>query len=397
MKKAFARRGLLLLLLVVLFLSSCQPDPQPTPEPPHVAENLVAVFVDSTTRQYLSTEIDRYVEDIQRELGLKVRLFPQDYHSPEQVREELICLDQTDILKGVILIGEVPIPWIEITIPNLMNVQEFPSDMFYMDLEEGSWTDTDSNRKYEWENLRYRESPPKKLIWSGRIKGYNGDLELLKAYFDRNHLYRTVQISLPRSLFVYSPGQHWGPSSDKLENYINNLKDCFTRDHHLYAKSQISILVDAQKRNFLSELEKVYETVTVHCHGWHTSQSLDPEGIDPERIVYSSDIKEVRPQGYFYHLICCGNGDFSRNEYIAGHYLLDGNGLLCVAYSTTAIMKSFNNSYELFPLLERGLRYGEALVEFLRIPLVTNDTNETSYPNWDFCTHLIGDPTLKFR
>ena len=395
MNNMTVNRMLALALFTALFVFACQHDPQP--DPAHVAEDLVAVFVDPATRQYLSAEIDRYVEDIQRDLGMEIRVFSQVFPGPGQVREELIRIARADILHGVILIGEIPAPLIEITGPTLMNDLEYPSDMFYMDLEEGSWTDADGNGKYEWENLKYRVSPPEKLIWSGRIKPYNGDLDLLKAYFDRNHLYRTGQVSLPRSLFVYSPGQHWGPSADKLEDYINNMKDDFTRDSLLYSNEQITLLVNASIKDFLSELKKVRETVTVHCHGWHTSQSLDSEAIDPNRIVYSSDIRETRPKGYFYHLISCGNGDYTQEDYLAGHYLLDGNGLLCLAYSTEAIMKGFENSYELFPLLERGLRYGEALVEFLRTPMVETNTNITTYPNWDFCTHLIGDPTLKFR
>ncbi|MFH1169962.1 MAG: C25 family cysteine peptidase [Candidatus Vogelbacteria bacterium] len=335
----------------------------------------IAVFSDTHTYQTLKVEIDQYILDVQKDTGSVVKLFADDFKKPEQVRNKLQEI-YSQGLQGSILIGEVPIPYFE-------SPGEFiggggnllPSDRYYMDLESSDFIDEDNNGKYELEKYggRYSKNLPDNLLWVGRIKSYGNDIELLRAYFQRNHLYRTNKINPVKSLLVYSMDTQSGPVGATMAIYENNIKDSFFRTG-LYSKEQVSLIVDTPKSVFLNEMSKSYETASINAHGNATSQQIG-EGITP------ADIKNSKPKPYFYYLLSCVNGDFSKKDYLAGHYLLDGNGLVVIAHTIQALAGA-DEAKNYMAYLAQGDNFG---VAFVKVQKRVNEMHAT----------LIGDPTLK--
>ncbi|PJB99532.1 MAG: hypothetical protein CO077_01215 [Candidatus Nealsonbacteria bacterium CG_4_9_14_0_8_um_filter_35_12] len=340
-------------------------------------EKIVAVFVDTNTYNSLRSEVDQYLFDVNNDLNLNAQLFVENFTTPQQVRSELLRLKDKN-LAGSVLIGNIPIPYFESSKPFVGGDNIIPSDWYYMLLERTDFVDEDNNGMFEWEKFqgKFAEKESQKLYWSGRIKLYNNDLNLLKSYFNRNHLYRINQIKTEKSLIVYSPNIQSGPSGATLEIYTQNIKDSFSRSG-LYNKDQISVVVGISRDSFLSELSKEYESASINAHGDAFSQEIG-EGVS------SKDIARIKPKPYFYYLLSCSNADFSKENYLAGHYLFDGNGLV-VFGNTDPAMVGADESHFYMEYLSQEETFGEAFVK------------KQSWVSLPIQEVITGDPTLRMR
>lgn len=337
----------------------------------------VAVFVDKNTYSVLESEINQYVSDIESDSSsTTVKLFVDDFQNPQQVRSKLITLRPG--LKGSVLIGNIPIPYFKSDKAfsggggNIM-----PSDRYYMDLERGDMIDEDNDGNFEYERYqgKYSDKMPDTLYWVGRIKSYNNDVEMVRSYFKRNHLYRTGQIKPQKSLLSYSMNIQSGPVGATLGIYENNMKDSFSSSS-LYTRNQVSLIVGTTKQLFLNELQKDYETASINAHGNWLEQEIG-EGIIPQDIV------KTKPKPYFYYLLSCSNGDFSKDNYLGGHYLFDGNGLAVLAYTFPSLMGADESKFYM-EYVAQGKTFGEA---FVKVQSIVNEMTSI----------ILGDPTLKIR
>lgn len=337
----------------------------------------VAVFVDKNTYSALKSEINQYISDIENDSpSTTVKLFVDDFQNPQQIRGKLITLRPG--LKGSVLIGNIPIPYFESDKSfsggggNIM-----PSDRYYMDLERKDMVDEDNDGNFEYDKYqgKYSDEMPKKLYWVGRIKAYNEGVEMLKSYFERNHLYRAGKIKPQKSLLAYSMSIQSGPVGATAKIYENNMKDSFFYTN-LYTKDQISLLVDTTKPAFLAELSKDYETASINAHGNWLEQQIGA-GLTPQDIV------GTKPKPHFYYLLSCSNGDFSKENYLGGHYLFDGNGLVVLAYTFPSLMGADESKFYM-EYLAQGKTFGES---FVKVQSRINEMTPT----------ILGDPTLKIH
>lgn len=347
------------------------------PEPEAPPEGIVAIFIDVNNYNIMKAEIDQYLSDVKNDLNTNVELFMDNFATPIEVREKLIEL-KAQGLRGSVLIGDIPIPYFESDVPFCVwggNV--LPTDRYYMDLDSTDFFDEDGDGMFEIQKYagQYQSEMPSKLYWSGRIKPYSDDIAILKAYFNRNHLYRIGKKRPHELLFVYSPSIESGPVGATPEIYESNVKDEFSGTG-LYSRNQIMLSVNISKTEVLTELSKDYESASINAHGDLHNQEIG-DGINPEDIV------RIKPKPYFYYLLACANGDFSKADYLAGHYLLDGNGLVVVAYTVPTITCATDSNFYM-EYLSRGDVFGEAIVtEQYRL----NELHIT----------ILGDPTLRIR
>ena len=398
-------------------ISSCQSPERgaaPTPSLPKKSETptkvdefgvetqTIAIFVDENTYVQLTPEIERYVKDIENDLQANVSLFHQNWQNPEDIRSRLLSLRYNN-LRGTVLIGEIPavyFDWEEEEPPPCPYAGRYPypSDRYYMDLESELFIDNNSNGMFsDWD---YLVEKPIELIWVGRIKppveGPEG-IDLLRNYFDRNHQYRTGQSSPTKKMLVCSSFEvpelpppmiqegekmvEGTPRALTLEKYLDNLYDAFTGwgfSRPLYNRSEINILVDSPRNEYLEVFQKDYEILSVNVHGSPVNQTFKDGNVEVE------DIKTAQPEPYFYFLVSCFNGDFTKENYIGGHYLFDGNGLLVWALTT----KGFHGVWEAthyLKFLSLGDTFGEA---FVHKEEASNVVKEAV---------LLGDPTLRIR
>lgn len=392
-KKAVWILLIVCLVLTLAFGGCARPEtsvPPPTstlPSPPQekpeieVKPQTIAILIDENTYRQVRTEIERYAMDIKNDLQANVFLFHQNWQSPREVKNQLLSLKDKN-LKGAVLIGEIPVPYFEST---LCIIGDFPSDRYYMDLEDAFFTDEDNDGKFELTNYSVNENLMR-IIWVGRIKPYRGGAEgitLLKNYFERNHQYRTGKISPTKRLLVYSPDIQNGPCGATLEIYLNNMRDFLTLHRSsdiLYSWDEIDILVGSSRQEYLEALQKNYEILELNAHGTQFAQIL---GDGP---ISSEDVKVAQPKPYFYFLYSCANGDFTQENYIGGHYLFDGNGLV-VYTPVTSSMAGAGEMRKYIAPLALGLTFGEAAVSF----------GTQGITSFGLLEVILGDPTLRIR
>lgn len=388
--------GLITFVFCLMFFVQCKSDSaskeQSKPDT-STKSNTIAVFVDNGTYENLKTEIDRYIEDVKRDIDAEIKLYNQDFAKAEEIRNILMGLFKSDKLIGSVLIGNLPTATYEYYTNIYTGFYDLPTDWFYMMLEEDCVKDLDGDGKYEVEQMPYWQKPPDKFPWTGRIKGYNSDYSLLKRYFDRNHEYRTGGLKTDPTIFIYSMGKS-GPTHDDKDIYHKNLKDNYERSSNLYLRENMVVQSEETAGPFFNELKKYHETAVVHCHGWHKIQNL-LHSTDGD-YVRPADLLANPPGALFYYQVSCGTGAFTVEDYLAGHYMFNGRGLVCFAYTTAGVMKGFDDSYGFFPYLEKGQNFGEAYKSFISEGTHHSDGGKV-YGKWDLTTTLLGDPTLKMR
>ena len=402
---------LAIVLALVFSLFSCGPSPEVTPTSPSeegeareldIETQTIAVLVDENTYHQVTSEIERYVKDIEDDLKANVLLYHQNWQNPEEVRNRLLSLKDKN-LRGAVLIGEIPAAYFETTTWCRLR-PGFVSDRYYMDLESDDlFTDEDEDGKFELDDYYGGEDKLGEIIWVGRIKppvGGTKGIDLIKDYFDRNHQYRTGKTSPTKTLLVYSPNipelpppmiqegdrmVEGTPRVLTLEKYLENIRDDLTlhgSSNILYSSSEIDILVGSLRDEYLEALQKEYEILSFEAHGTPTSQSFKDGPITFE------DIETICPKPYFYFLNSCSNGDFSRENYIGGHYLFDGNGLLVYTLAAPSIFSRVGNMRIHIQPLALGQTFGETFV----LNFHWGGIGTLGLPEV-----ILGDPTLSIR
>jgi len=271
-------------------------------------------------------------------------------------------------LAGALLVGNIPaIVFNEKEIQGDPYRHDHLCDFYYMDLD-GIWEDSDGNGVYDthadfkvhfvnrimkainkrlhaWGNYRSPE------IWVSRLRAdtlpsLGNEVELLKTYFAKNHLYRTGGMSLPpRRSFVVAPGidvmrSGWGARPNKLYTDV--------------AIAQCQDNTSSALRSFLGS-SPGYEWGIINVFsgpGIHHFDYFEGGGFDPswwktnkgkERInaysdenhkphdVTSQDIHSIKPRTLFYHLLTSEVGRHDRSGYLAGAYIFSGSGLAAIA------------------------------------------------------------------
>ena len=93
---------------------------------------------------------------------------------------------------GILFIGDVTAAWAEVS------GDQFPSDLFYMDLD-GTWTDANDDGVYEIHEAGSGDMGPE--VYVGRIYAntltYDTEANMVNDYFAKAHAYRTGELTQP--------------------------------------------------------------------------------------------------------------------------------------------------------------------------------------------------------
>jgi PKD repeat protein len=334
----------------------------------------VAIFVDDYTYGNLIDEIKIFEHDIENDLKANVYVYHDNWENSDMVRDKLIEIKDENLV-GSILIGDIPLVYFERYEEGKNSPGHGPSDRYYMDLESSLFIDQDNDGIFN-STFYWIKNDPMKIIWTGRIKPYldgQDGINQLKDYFERNHNYRTGKITVDQKLLLYSPSISSGPSGSNLEIYLDNLEDSVTRTD-LYSFDDFDYLVNCTKGEFLESLETDYEICSIPVEGFVSTQEIGTG-------ITTQDILDAQPKPYFYYLFTYGCCDLSYDDYLGGHYLFDGNGLV-VQGDTISPGISATEAVGYFDLLALGHTFGDALIHkgYREIYLM-----------------LLGDPTLNIR
>jgi hypothetical protein len=338
---------------------------------------LVYLLVSSSVYEPLKDRLQRWIDDVEK-TGFEVT--QKVITSNESAIEIRTLLRNTPNLVGCLMVGEIPYVVYKTTYEypeGVSHSETFPTDLYYMDLD-GVWIDSDKDGFFDGHK---GDIAPE--IWVGRLKASTlsgNEVQLLRNYFDKNHLYRNGALTLPHRALMYT--DHY------LDYYTNELTP-----ETIYAlKSVYSEVVKVaypQKtsaEDYLQHLKQGYNLVRLLVHSGGFGHYF---GNQTDGKVYGRDIKALDPKGFFYVITSCGDFDYRQIDYIGGWYVF------AESYSLLAIGDS--GVHDLFVVLPKvffpRLRteyFGLAYLRYLQ-ECVRENARVDSVHN----AIMIGDPLLK--
>ena len=347
---------------------------------------LIYVLVYGSIYDYVKFHIDRYISDVER-LGFNATVLPISGVSPEEIRA-LLMNAFSDGLVGCLFVGDVLWALYEMDDPDPnIGHEEFPIDLFYMDLN-GVWTDTDGDGIYdEHTGDRIPE------IWVGRIKAsgmVGSEVSLIQNYFDKNHDYRTGALSLPNRALIYIDDD-WarGASSDWSE-FVDYAVGLVYNNRTLVNENATTHPAD-----YLVRLNQNWSLVHLMVHG---EADLHYFMTDGEWVgnVSPADIWSTDPHAFFYILFSCTNAKYNEADYIAGWYVFsDTYGVAAVSSTKTGGMLWTSDFYSNF----RRETLGFSFREWLTIRVAEEDADPSWWydKSWYYGMTILGDPTLSAK
>lgn len=348
----------------------------------------VYLLVSSSIYESLKPWTDRWIEDVER-TGAQIITKPITKETPDEIRA---LLQNTPDLTGCLMVGDIPTVKYEMDfiLEGDLFHEEFPTDLYYMDLD-GDWLDTDNDGIFDTHTGNI--SPE---TWVGRLKAsglptLGDEINLLKNYFDKNHLYRIGALTLPRRALLYVDDMSdvlWTDSSGKPVTYpdlvpVYDKALSSVYDLRVVAEPEVTTATD-----YLKRLEEGWNLVRLVVHsggfGHHFRHLGDWDGK-----VFPEDICRKDPKAFFYTIISCENFDYTRTNYMGGCYVFSKS------YSLLAIGDSGIHdvlqvlSDEFFPRLKSDC-FGSAFLHYLQ-ECVREGARLDSIHN----AIMIGDPLLK--
>jgi len=402
-----------------------------------VGPHHVALIVEQRLAEPLSSAIGQFRVDL---AGEGVTLVLMDSLTadtpPARLRGVLQTMASTVSLDGAILVGDFP--------AILFNQPEeqgdpywhdYLSDLYYMDLD-GYWADADTNGVYE----THTDEAPSRWAWpwfgggnrepeiwvsrlaAGTLPGVGQEVELLRAYFDKNHTYRT------------SPGTGMEPRLFMVGAGINLPEsDWGVRPGSLYRPAQIDAVLCSDSsatslRTFLSSGERyeigvinVFSGPRIHHFGVHEGEGYDPywdrwpEGrrevtafsdvLHPSSDISWKDIVHWQPRVRFYQILSSETGRHDQVNYLGGAYIFTGDGLAAIAgtqhsgaMGTPTLYEDFAAGLTIGEAWRRALSYElERTGEPARLDWCEGGFVEEPYGEWPSKAVLLGDGSLRLR
>jgi hypothetical protein len=328
----------------------------------------IYIFVPSTIYNMISSEVLQYVNDLAT-LDLATEIYSGTWGTAEDVKQYL-QERYTEHVIGCLMIGAIPCAWYEMEA--FGEYEEFPIDLYYMDLD-GNWSDTDNDGIYD-----HHAGDRAPEIWIGRLKAdvLSGDeIEFYKNYFYKCHQYRTKAYELPKKALVYID-----------DDWATDYGFAWNKEVQ-YAYAQTDLITDkwtTSAKDYTTRLTEGYEMVHLASHSSPFAHYfMDPNGLNG--IVTSNDITNIDPHVFFYNLFCCSAARYIETDYIAGAYLFTDTYSLVVLGSTK--IGGMWQSTQFYKTLGDGKCFGEAFTKWFTAEGIDR-------PDWFYGMVLLGDPTL---
>jgi len=329
-------------------------------------QNVVDLVINSKIYPEITSEINTFVQDL-TDAGYSVQIDTISGMSHTALRTHLSTI--TDLV-GAIFIGEVPVAWFETN--GFGGWEEFPHDLYFCDLN-GTYIDADGDGIYD--NHTGSVAPE---IWVGRIYARNltwgNEVELLKRYFKKNHLYRVDSLSVPQRGLTF----------------IDDDWSSWTTCGLDYIYSNVVVINDGYQTiasNYRNELLQGYEWIQLCAHSspWGSTFKYGYSGY--RGTVFNYEIFTLEPHALFYNLFACSGTRFVEENHSAGWYIfIDPYGLLAVGSTKTGSMLYFEDFY--YPIGQQNMSIGDGFKTWF------TQWGEMDW-DWFYGMNILGDPTLK--
>lgn len=264
----------------------------------------VAVIINSELYPRVKDSIDRYLDDLKNE-GYEVLFSQWDYEvhqDVEELKNVLKDYHQNHQLQGAVLIGKLPYLQNK---PIAKGVGEGPIDTYLMDLNSSS---ADFNKGLInldiWVSRIW--APEDGLLFPGM-----SDAELTKAYFEKNHLYRTCQTPVPDLKIKFNADAESANRLLQVGDYLNS----WVNFYQYLSESGYP----QEYLKFVRENPAQYLYLKSHS----TPRAHSFTFSDNKVKITSKDIVQANIQQPFLLLNACSACKFSDSQSLGNAYLFD--------------------------------------------------------------------------
>lgn len=336
---------------------------------------LVYVIVNSTLYSGLRTNLEVYASDLEK-IGLSTTILSFNGSNHTDLKAILVNAYSKGLV-GCLLVGQLPSAYYEdLKVDN----ETYPCDLYLMDLD-GNWTDADNNGRYD--NHTGSRQPE---IWLGRlvVSAVIGDeVSILRRYFDKNHDYRTGNLSLPDRALLYV--------DDPWDKLVNNLDTAVALAYD--NRTIVSNKTITEPNDYLNRLAQNWSLVNLMVHGSGSTHSFETND-KYAGSVSSVDIRKTDPHVFFYNLFSCRSCNYCLPDYIAGSYVFGSNYSLAAVGPTDSgsmwILDSFYGNFSQNSL-------GFSFLQWMKERITAEDAGSWYDYSWFYGLTIIGDPTLSKR
>jgi hypothetical protein len=349
----------------------------------------ICIVINTNLQPLIQTSFSVYLADLET-AGYNVNVYTATNNGDEvALRNLLISEWNIRHIVGAILIGDLAVPWYEMTEPPDWDGEyvQFPIDLYFMDLD-GQWIDADVNGLYD--DHQDGAGDMQADIWVGRLLAahltYHGAYEqmMMDFYFDKNHRYRTGELQLQDKALAYLDNDWccYGWENEVALAYPNT--DAVTDIYQTNREDYIQRVRQSTNNQYESLLITSHSSPWAHYLYWGT-------GPYDYSLFHNYEIEDIDVQVLFYNLFACSNCRYVENDDMGDWYIFQNTyGLVSVGSTKTGSMLCFFGFYD---TLGNGATFGEAFLSWC-INHIETCAGEESRP-WFYGMTLLGDPTLK--
>lgn len=190
------------------------------------------ILIDSTINSELSEEISRFQDDILKEGWTYVTRYVTraeefDGQKVRQVKQVILEEWNKKQFDNIFLLGRVPVPYSGDIVPDAHTNNHrgaWPADMYYGDMTESYWTDVSVNStsapdrtknvpgdgkfdistlyNNQWQIVITTEAGVGRVDFFDMPAFEKSEIELLRAYLDKDHAFRTGQVEVENKALV---------------------------------------------------------------------------------------------------------------------------------------------------------------------------------------------------
>ncbi len=361
----------------------------------------ILIIVEASLYASVSASLVTYGSDLVLGAGYTAVTYTTSGGTPASLRSYI--QSQTSGLVGVLLVGDLPVPWFEIDYefdgadPDTFDNEytNFPCDLFYMDLD-GSWQDLQSTAPflagvYDSHTNGSGDTAPE--IWVGRLTtstmtlGGATEAGLINTYLTKNHNFRLGNLFPTERMLLYVD-----------DDWVDTAQSCDSAAALAYPDRVLVQDKTVTCRNDYRDirLSASYEFMHVMLHATPTlhyfkvNDLWEMDGSDYATVT-STDIQARDPAAIFYSLYTCSSCRYVETDYIGGWYIfVPTNGLGAVGTTKVGGMWDYASFYG---SLGAGRSFGGAFCDWFSAQAPYDQADV----RWYYGMTLLGDGALALR
>ena len=352
------------------------------PVPP--STGAIRVLIRDAIYPSLAAAIGQYVDDLTAQ-GYTASALVGDFATPAALRAWLQAEYADSHILGAVIIGDWPVPWYEMDDDFDDQHAEFPCDLYYMDLD-GTWGDGDTDGLFDTHTAGSGDVGLE--IWIGRLTfsplTYTGatEVELLNAYFDKNHRYRTGQLWPTKAALAYNDDD-W----DTFADTCGELDLCLT-----YGSGNVTFVTDPETTtvaDYKTRFVQNREFIHVMSHGSPGGHGFYRDSGAIWEWMSFSDVISHDPLANYYLLFSCSGCRYVETDYVGGWYINGSYGLVSIGSTKTGGLWLYP---EFYTPMSAGSTVADAYYTWFNN--VAADGFDQSDRRWWYGMTVLGDPTL---